>query len=44
MELSLLLIILGIIIAVLVDPTIGTLCVVVGLILLVWPRLTSRRV
>ena len=43
MELSLLLIILGIIIAVLVSPTIGILCIVIGLVLLIWPRLTTGR-
>lgn len=42
MDLSLLLIILGIIIAVAVDYAIGIICVVIGLVLLVWPRL--RRV
>ncbi len=39
MELSLLLVVLGIIIAVLVNSTIGVICIVVGLVMLVWPRL-----
>jgi hypothetical protein len=39
MELSLLLIVLGIIIAVLVNSTIGVICVVIGLVLLLLPRL-----
>jgi hypothetical protein len=43
MELSLLLIVLGIIIAVLVSSTIGILCIVIGLVLLIWPRLSAGR-
>jgi hypothetical protein len=42
MELSLLLIIIiGIILAVLVNYALGIVCILVGLVLLVWPRLRS---
>ena len=41
MDLSLLLIVLGIIIAVAVDNTIGIACILIGLVLLVWPRLRA---
>lgn len=40
MELSLLLIIIGIIVAVLVNYALGIVCILIGLVLLVWPRLT----
>ncbi len=40
MELSLLLIVIGIILAVLVSYTLGILCIVIGLVLLILPRLT----
>jgi hypothetical protein len=40
MELSLLLIIIGIILAVLVNYALGIVCILIGLVLLVWPRLT----
>lgn len=45
MELSLLLIIIGIILAVTVSSALGVACIVIGLILLLWPRITagSRR-
>ena len=43
MELSLLLIVIGIILAVLVDYGIGLACVLVGLVLLIWPRFASFR-
>lgn len=39
MELSLLLILIGIIVAILVNYPIGIVCILVGLVLLVWPRL-----
>ena len=41
MELSLLLIIIGIVLALLVHYALGIVCIVVGLVLLVWPRLTA---
>lgn len=39
MDLSLLLILIGIIVAILVNYPIGIVCILVGLVLLVWPRL-----
>ena len=44
MELSLLLIVIGIVLAVLVNYALGILCIVIGLVLLILPRLRSRRV
>ena len=44
MELSLLLIVLGIIIAVLVSTEVGILFILIGLVLLIWPRIRSSRV
>jgi hypothetical protein len=41
MSLSLLLIIIGIILALLVNYVLGILCIVIGLVLLVWPRITA---
>jgi hypothetical protein len=41
MELSLLLIIIGIILAVLVNYPLGIVCILIGLVLLVWPRLRA---
>ena len=41
MDLSLLLIVIGIILAVLVNYALGIACILVGLVLLVWPRLSS---
>ena len=41
MELSLLLIIIGIVLALLVNYAIGIVCILIGLVLLVWPRLRS---
>ena len=43
MELSLLLIIIGIALAILVNYALGILCILVGLVLLVWPRITASR-
>jgi hypothetical protein len=43
MELSLLLIVIGIVVAVLVSPSLGMLCIVIGLVLLVLPRLGAWR-
>jgi hypothetical protein len=42
MNLSLLLILLGIVIAVLVDQAIGILFILIGLVLLLWPRVAAR--
>lgn len=42
MDLSLLLIIIGILIAVLVHGGLGIACILIGLVLLLWPRLSSR--
>jgi len=41
MELSLLLIIIGIAVAILVSYVLGVACIVIGLVLLVWPRLAG---
>ena len=41
MELPLLLIIIGIVLAVLVSYALGLICIVVGLVLLIWPRLRA---
>jgi hypothetical protein len=43
MELSLLLIIIGIVVAILVNYAIGIVCILVGLVLLIWPRLRASR-
>ena len=43
MELSLLLIVIGIILAVLVSYPLGIVCILIGLVLLVWPRLRAGR-
>src|SRR5215207_11291965 len=43
MELSLLLLIIGIVLAVLVSYPLGIICILVGLVLLVWPRLRAGR-
>jgi hypothetical protein len=43
MELSLLLIVIGIVLAILVNYALGILCILVGLVLLVWPRITAYR-
>jgi hypothetical protein len=42
MELSLLLIIIGIVLAILVHYALGIACVVIGLVLLIWPRISGR--
>jgi hypothetical protein len=42
MELSLLLIIIGIVLAVLVHYALGIVCILIGLVLLLWPRLATR--
>ena len=41
MPLALLLIIIGIVLAVLVHYALGIACVVIGLVLLVWPRIAG---
>jgi hypothetical protein len=41
MELPLLLIIIGIVLAVLVSYALGVICILVGLVLLIWPRLRA---
>jgi hypothetical protein len=44
MQLPLLLIVIGIIVAILVNYAIGLVCILVGLVLLIWPRLRSTSV
>jgi hypothetical protein len=39
MELSLLLIIIGIVLALLVHYALGIVCILIGLVLLLWPRI-----
>jgi hypothetical protein len=41
MELSLLLIVIGVILALLVNYGIGIACILIGLVLLIWPRLRA---
>ena len=43
MELSLLLIVIGIVLAILVNYALGIVCILVGLVLLIWPWITARR-
>jgi hypothetical protein len=43
MERSLLLIVIGIVLAVLVHYGLGIACILIGLVLLLWPRLTTWR-
>jgi hypothetical protein len=43
MELSLLLIIIGIVLAVFVNYALGIVCILIGLVLLIWPRITAAR-
>jgi succinate dehydrogenase/fumarate reductase cytochrome b subunit len=43
MSLALLLIIIGIVLALLVHYALGIVCIVVGLVLLIWPRLSAGR-
>jgi hypothetical protein len=42
MELSLLLIVIGIVLAILVHYALGIVCILVGLVLLIWPRIAGR--
>ena len=43
MELPLVLIIIGIVLAILVHYALGILCIVIGLVLLIWPRIAAGR-
>jgi hypothetical protein len=43
MPLALLLIIIGIVLALLVSYVLGIICIVIGLVLLLWPRLSTSR-
>jgi hypothetical protein len=43
MELPLLLIIIGIVLWFLVSPVLGIVCILIGLVLLIWPRVTAGR-
>jgi hypothetical protein len=43
MELGLLLIIIGIVLAILVHYGLGIACILVGLVLLIWPRISAGR-
>ena len=43
MSLPLLLIVIGIVLAILVHYGLGIACIVIGLVLLVWPRITAGR-
>jgi hypothetical protein len=43
MSLALLLIIIGIVLAILVHYALGIVCIVIGLVLLLWPQISSRR-
>lgn len=43
MDLSLLLIVIGIVLAVLVNYALGIVCILVGLVLLLWPRMHTTR-
>ena len=41
MELSLLLIVIGIVLAILVNYALGIACILIGLVLLIWPRVSG---
>jgi hypothetical protein len=43
MNLALLLIVIGIVLAILVNYALGIVCILVGLVLLVWPRIAGTR-
>ena len=43
MELSLLLIVIGIVLAIFVNYAIGIACILIGLVLLIWPRSCAGR-
>ena len=41
MQLSLLLIVIGIVLAILVNYALGIVCILIGLVLLIWPWISS---
>lgn len=41
MDIALLLIVVGLILAVFVSPALGALCIIVGLLLVVWPNVRA---
>lgn len=43
MELSLLLIVIGIVLAIFVHYALGIVLILIGLVLLIWPRITAAR-
>ena len=43
MELPLLLIVIGIVLAILVHYALGIVCILIGLVLLIWPRIQASR-
>jgi len=43
MELGLLLIVIGIVLAILVHYGLGIACIVIGLVLIIWPRISAGR-
>jgi hypothetical protein len=43
MPIALLLIVIGIVLAILVSYALGIICIVVGLVLLLWPRISAGR-
>ena len=43
MSLPILLILIGIVLAILVHYGLGIACIVIGLVLLIWPRISSGR-
>jgi hypothetical protein len=43
MELGLLLVVIGIVLALLVNYALGIVCILVGLVLIVWPRISAGR-
>ena len=43
MEIALLLIIIGIVLAILVNYALGILLILIGLVLLIWPRISAGR-
>jgi hypothetical protein len=43
MPIALLLIIIGIVLALVVNYALGIICIVIGLVMLLWPRLSAGR-
>jgi succinate dehydrogenase/fumarate reductase cytochrome b subunit len=43
MSLALLLIVIGIVLAILVHYALGIVCILIGLVLLIWPRMSAGR-